>query len=89
MTISFLPHAGQFLELVANESVPTSLSTGLWLFACDRGNSEEKGFFGGVLKGVVDSSAEEDGLVADEGDEHEVVGGMRVGVEEVGGQQLL
>ena len=84
MTISLLFHEGQFLEFVSYECVP-SFPSGLRFHTGNRGNSKEKGLFGDILKLVVDPSAQKDGLVTDESDEHEVVGGMRVVVEQIGG----
>jgi hypothetical protein len=61
----------------------------LGLFIGDGCDSEEECFFGDVVELVVDSSAEEDGLITGESDEHEVVRRMGVCVEQVRCEQLL
>lgn len=89
VAVPFVLHAVQLLELVADQVVAVLLATGLGLLVGDGGHAEEEGLLGDVVELVVDSPAQEDGLVAGEGDEHEVVGRVRVVVEQVRGQQLL
>lgn len=86
MRVSLLLHARQFLKLVAYQTVPLLPAPHL---ALHRGQPEEEGLLREVLEGVVDSSAQEDAFIRDEGDEHEVVGRVGVFIEEVGGQHFL
>lgn len=89
MTKSFLAHWWQLLKLVTHQTVSSIFLSRLRLFVGDGGYPEEKGFIRKVIEVSVDASTKEDGLVADEGDEHEVVGRVRVAVEHVGLKKLL
>ena len=74
MTEPLLSHRAQLLELVSHQIVAHLLTTRLRLFVGDGGDSEEEGFIRDIVELVVNSSTEEDSLVTDEGDVHEVVG---------------
>jgi len=87
MRISLLLHARHFLELVTHQTVPLlSARHGL---ALNRRQPEQESLLWEILKSEVDSPAEEDRIVGDESDEHEVVGRVGVIVEQVGSKHLL